>query len=826
MRTDVNLAEVHQRLSLRGNRGRTRLAIGMALAAAILTLASFVLERFIVWAALPAVLLVIGAAVLSGAWPAKRRWVVVLILDLTIVFGYLWTLDESVHVEVRATANGYIATIGNDVLRARVPVRAGRVALMAGDVYSYRVLPTGEAPFPEFPSLLNRLGEAVRLATPQPAWSNVTITRAGKTQHLGTPQYILAGSGSVNIRGEWESAGGAAAFAPVLSPPYTISADLVRPDGTQGLLVGLTQSGQAYYLQIRMDRPDASWTAWSAGQARNGVAGASIRTDFVEMLQRVLRILSACAIAGLVVCGAILLLSTLLSRLLGAFGNPNVVAGVEQALSRPGVAVAAAAVAAGAAVVLAALIAQELLGGIPHVQDDVAYVFQARTLALGHLSMPLPKFPGFFAEPFIDMYRGRWFGKYAPGWPLLLAVGERMGQGWLVNPVLAGIDVVLVFFIGREVSGRTVGLVASCLTLSSPFFLFLAGTYMAHTATLAYLAGFALLTIRWTRSVERGEVPATWPIALAGVLLGMAGITRQVDALAFSVPFVLLAFSRPVRTHLPRAIIVFVLSAAVPVVVMGIYDWVLTGTPLTTPYAIWSPLDRLGFGTSVLYDNSPAQGLHNTSLNLQMLLADLFGWPFYLTLGIALTPFLLGRATRWDVLFGVSTLCVMGVYVFYWGTGIMYGPRYYYVTIPWLVLLTARGFEELCRLPARASRGLLDPSASFLACALLACGLVVYEVASFLPTNIPIYNGYNFVSAAPVNAVRGAGIHDALIFTVSNPPSAWWAYGEVFSSNSPALTGDIIYARDLGAADSTLMREYPLRQYYRLDGTLLTRIYP
>ncbi|HEX6507110.1 MAG TPA: hypothetical protein VF221_05705, partial [Chloroflexota bacterium] len=74
------------------------------------------------------------------------------------------------------------------------------------------------------------------------------------------------------------------------------------------------------------------------------------------------------------------------------------------------------------------------------------------------------------------------------------------------------------------------------------------------------------------------------------------------------------------------------------------------------------------------------------------------------------------------------------------------------------------------------------------------------------------------------DAVQQAGIHHALIFVVSNPAYEWWSYGAVFSSNSPLLDGDIVYARDEGASNHQLMAEYPGRSYYLLNDTTITRL--
>jgi hypothetical protein len=106
---------------------------------------------------------------------------------------------------------------------------------------------------------------------------------------------------------------------------------------------------------------------------------------------------------------------------------------------------------------------------------------------------------------------------------------------------------------------------------------------------------------------------------------------------------------------------------------------------------------------------------------------------------------------------------------------------------------------------------------------LLAC-LLAYNFTVYLPAQLPMYRGYNFVSASSLQAVDRAGIHNALVFVVSNPPGEWWSYGGVFSANSPTLNGDVVYARDLGAKDAQLMRRYPGRSYYRLNQASLTRL--
>ena len=116
--------------------------------------------------------------------------------------------------------------------------------------------------------------------------------------------------------------------------------------------------------------------------------------------------------------------------------------------------------------------------------------------------------------------------------------------------------------------------------------------------------------------------------------------------------------------------------------------------------------------------------------------------------------------------------------------------------------------------------------AALLVPAALAGALLVYDLRIYIPAQVPVYQGYNFTSAASLDAVNRAGLHNALVFVVTRPPGTWWSYGSVFSANSPLLDGDIVYARDQGSADRRLMAAYPGRSYWRLDYTVLSRLEP
>ena len=123
------------------------------------------------------------------------------------------------------------------------------------------------------------------------------------------------------------------------------------------------------------------------------------------------------------------------------------------------------------AVLASVFVAERVYEQMPHLEDEMAYVWQAQAIARGQLTVPSPPEPKSFLIPFVVDYQGQRFGKYPLGWPVLLSFGELAGLRFLVNPLLAGFGFWLIYRLGKQVFSQTVGLLAAGLTLTSPFFL-------------------------------------------------------------------------------------------------------------------------------------------------------------------------------------------------------------------------------------------------------------------------------------------------------------------------------------------------------------------
>ena len=552
---------------------------------------------------------------------------------------------------------------------------------------------------------------------------------------------------------------------------------------------------------------------------------------------------------------------------------------------------------------LALHVSVDVLERLPHIQDSVTYLFQAQTLARGALTAPAPPLAAaeataHFEQEFLLVRDGRWFGKYPPGWPALLALGVLVDAPWLVNPLLAAVSVALLLQLGirnyelgiqrQHTTHRSplttdlliTALLTTVLLSTSPFFLVMSGSLMAHPAELLWTL---LLMVAWRRALLDGLANRStrrWAI-VAGLALGALFLTRQFTALTIGAVLGASHFLKCVApsgpstgkrrkeraTHFRKCIArgALVLLVAAPLVLaLPLYQAAVTGDARADPRLLYWPYDRVGFGPGVgepenaftmsptdagpaitwytdpaqpPRGHSPARGLYNLGRNLEALQASLFGWPPALTLAFVWLAFLLRRPAIFDWLLLLVIVAVSGGYVAYWASGIAYGPRYFYAALPALVILTARGATALAAYGRgqqqsphpqmwtdAVSRGASEaaPSADGRqwAVAFILLLLVGYNLVT-LPGRIDNYRGYNFVSAEGRRTVEASVETPALVFVTASEAD-WWEYGAFFSGNTPWLDGPVVYARDLDQDENARLRAaFPDRHIYWWTGTRL-----
>ncbi len=187
-----------------------------------------------------------------------------------------------------------------------------------------------------------------------------------------------------------------------------------------------------------------------------------------------------------------------------------------------------------AAFFMSALVSRVVFDRLPHLEDEVAYLFQAKTYAGGNLVIPTPEPRRAFWMPFLIDRGGLRFGKYTPGWSMQLAVGVLLGQWWIINAFFSALTVALVYRLGREIFNPDVGVIAAALTTFSPMALLLNGTLMGHTSAL--FAATLFIYAYWR--IERGRRTLLWG-AVAGIALGMLVANRPITGVAVAVPLIL-----------------------------------------------------------------------------------------------------------------------------------------------------------------------------------------------------------------------------------------------------------------------------------------------
>ncbi len=462
---------------------------------------------------------------------------------------------------------------------------------------------------------------------------------------------------------------------------------------------------------------------------------------------------------------------------------------------------------------------------VPHSEDEVAYVFQAKVLAQDRLAVDTPPQPEAFWTPFVVDHKGLRFGKYAPGWPLLLSLGVRLRAPWLVNTLLGTVTLALIAWLGRSYYRPAVGLLAAGLGLVTPGFLFLSASLLSHPASL-FWATLALLTLFFAVTLRPGCA------LLTGLALGAAFVTRPFAGLGLAIPIGIFGLILAGRGEFTWKGMLWLLAGLIPATaLLPLYWWAITGDPAFNAYVLVWPYDRIGFGADIgPYGYGLKEALFiNTRLKLTTLANGLFGWPGWTNLLFIPIPFLARRANRWDWLLLGAILGTIFVHNFYWAFGGADGgfPRYYYEALPALLLLTARGIvisiEYLNRLTLFVAGGNFKFG-------WLAVGLVLLFVAYNLVWNLPpllaAQKGKYNITPAPLQAVAQANLTEPALVFVKNVES-WSDFAAPFAANSPSLNGPVVFAIDWGTELNKKVRsQFSERTCYELDGNSLHKCEP
>lgn len=641
-------------------------------------------------------------------------------------------------------------------------------------------------------------------------------------------------SGEVDVRGgTWDAAAGELRlYLPGAFNDVTVEAGLKNVQAAE-VAVRATDRDSGVFAGVRPYRlADASLSLRESGRSTSGRAFAPLQlakpATSASMVAMTLRPLPW--IAAFVVL-AVALTSVLQQVDPERFGQLEKRAHV---LSPFRVAVILAAAAA----VVALILLRGPADGVPHVPDELSYLFQAELLASGHVSLAPSSVEQSFrwSDPTpVVIHNGRWASMYPPGHPLVLALGAFTGLTWLVPPVVGGSSVFLLFLAARRIYVPQVGLMAAFLFAVSPFFLMTASNFMSHNTT-------ALLVVATVYTLGRfGDGKWQWAMA-AGVLIGAVFATRPLTGAALMPACGLLLLTELLKTGSRVQVLRgYALVGAGGVLMLGAYlgyQWLATGDPFTVE-SVQGGRDAFGFGGA----HSVAVGLTHEQTQLSYLLLVLHNWPASIGVGLVLLPFVLGTTNRWDWFLLIATVSLGAAYALYKVNGVMHGPRYWYELTPLLMLLTGRAVSLLRDAVASLllvirpgdERGQVAPRVSYLAVATPVIILALWGSGSwlfrssgswraeFMPESAAALKGFNGIDGRFPEMLRAAELKNALVMV--DDCGSWHCYGSTFWLNEPTLDGEVVYARywpDRPDQAMDVFAAYPERSVYRANFRQLT----
>ena len=235
--------------------------------------------------------------------------------------------------------------------------------------------------------------------------------------------------------------------------------------------------------------------------------------------------------------------------------------------------------------------------------------------------------------------------------------------------------------------------------------------------------------------------------------------------------------------------------------------------------------DRLGFGKEVgaygwrqldpLPGHGPIDVVINAHMNFYMSNFELFGRGFG-SVGFVALLLLWRRTLRQDWLFVLIIAAVIGGHSLFWFSGGPdFGARYWYQTLIPLVVLTARGIQEVRS--RWVERGGAHSGALRIGAFVAAASVVA--LFTFIPwRSLEKYPNYRGMNADLARLAQEYNFGHSLVLVQEQEPVD---YARALVLNPPTLdSAGTIYARDLGPESrANLMQQVPDREVWVVRAT-------
>jgi hypothetical protein len=423
----------------------------------------------------------------------------------------------------------------------------------------------------------------------------------------------------------------------------------------------------------------------------------------------------------------------------------------------------------------------------PVVQDSSAHLFQANIFKYLKLYAPTPTMAqASFTGPLdlLVMKDGKWFGMYFPGFAALLAPAARFNLEWLVSPLLAGLTCFMwIWYAYRWHSKRTAVLLGWLIAIS-PFIVVMSSTVMVFTPELFFVS-IVLILLRL--SVEKPQ-----SLVLIGLFVGIVGVilVRSFSSLVFLVPAIAYVSYSAIRKQMFRIPAIIVLSLTVGIALLFLYQLKTTGNAFQSGYKLEFPDLGLGFREYYIGTHSALKAIDNASNNLLGLNHWVGGWYS----GSLLFVFVFlwrNKLQAWDKIFIAACCLLIAFYFFYFYQDLFFGPRFFYVFTPILLLFIARSITE---------KAISFNEYLFIPFLVLT---ILISVPLTLPAFIKRYDPSKTQAGKLKEQIKKNGNQQTLVFLDKG-------VGQNFVNwNDPFLKSNIILARDLVEHNAEVQRLFP-----------------
>lgn len=402
-----------------------------------------------------------------------------------------------------------------------------------------------------------------------------------------------------------------------------------------------------------------------------------------------------------------------------------------------------------------AVVGLTVFDGKPLLIDEIVQLLQARIYSEGVLARPVSPNPEFFSALHVIDSGSRYFSQFPAGGPGMYLPGWRAGVPWLTNPVCGAVSVVAFARWVRLVEHRpAVALGATVIFAVAPFTVFMTSSHMNHVPTLMW----ALIALWALATILESTTPRPIAALAMGIALGFAGTIRPVDALAVALPAGIWLLARAVRTRRLAELFASGVGLAVPLSILLWINTQTTGSPLLFGYELlWGASHGMGFHAAPWgLSHTPARGVELINLYFLRLQNYLFETPVPSLVPAIGSLALMRRLGSWDRFLLASGGLVALLYFLYWHDGFYLGPRFFFLLLPSLALLTAR-FPALWR-----ERWGTGRSYRAIWCGIVICILIALTIS--IPIRARQYNGGLLTMRWNADdAARQAGVRDAVV---------------------------------------------------------------